>query len=194
MKEIKYGSDKKFAKKVEFLDNPEKRGDIPPEKLLNLLPINKQDKVLDLGAGTGYMTIPTAKWVEGPVYALDIDPKMLAIINAKARDENITNIQTLEDSIDAFLLRHHSIDLVLASLVLHEIEPLSLALERIKQVLKTNGHFVCLEFEKEENPNHSHPRIAAAVMEQEIKDAGLSITKKLQPKDGIYIIIARKNK
>ncbi|WP_017473175.1 class I SAM-dependent methyltransferase [Amphibacillus jilinensis] len=190
MKEI----DRKFAKKVEFLDNPEKRGDLSPEKLLNLLPINKHDKVLDLGAGTGYITIPTAKMVEGPVYALDIDAKMLTIINAKARDENITNIQTLEGSINDFHLPDHSIDLVLASLVLHEVEPLSLALKRIKQVLKADGHFVCVEFEKEENPNHSHPRIASPVMEKEIKNAGLSITKKLQPKDGIYIIIARKNK
>lgn len=193
MKKIKYSSDEMFTKKVEFLENPEKRGDIPPEQLLNLLPINKNIKVIDLGAGTGYLTIPTAKMVEGPVYALDIDAKMLAVINEKARKENITNIQIVRGSIENIPLPDHSIDLALASLVLHEIEPLALSLERINQVLKPGGYLVCVEFEKEDEPNHTHPRIASTIMEQEIKNAGLSITQILHPKDSIYMIIARKN-
>lgn len=183
---------KRLAKKVEFLDNPKRRGDIPPEKLLNMLPIHKADTILDLGAGTGYFTIPAAKIVKGLVYALDIDSNMLDIVNSKAKKENITNISTLKGSMDDIPLPESSIDLVLASLVLHEVKQLSHSLQQIKQVLKPDGDFVCIEIEKKENSPHRHPRIALATMEQEITNAGLIVTQKLQPTDDIYIIFAKK--
>jgi ubiquinone/menaquinone biosynthesis C-methylase UbiE len=182
----------RLAKKIEFLDNPERRGDIPPEQLLNMLPIHKTANILDLGAGTGYITIPAAKIVEGQVYALDIDTKMLEVVDSKAKKENIPNVKTLKGSIDDIPLPDHSIDLALASLVLHEVKHLAHSLEQIKQVLKPDGYFVCIEFEKKDNPTDHHPRISSATMEQEITNAGLRVIQKLYPTDSIYIIIAKK--
>lgn len=181
-----------LAKKIEFLDNPKRRGDIPPKKLLKMLPIKNADSMLDLGAGTGYITIPAAKIVKGLVYALDIDSNMLEVISSKAKKENITNIKPLKGSIDDIPLSDNSIDFVLASLVLHEVKQLSNSLQQIKQVLKDDGYFVCIEFEKKDNPTDSHPRIASSIMEQEITNAGLRVTQKLYPTDAIYIIIAKK--
>ncbi|MEK3889490.1 class I SAM-dependent methyltransferase [Bacillus sp. FSL K6-3431] len=183
---------KQLAKKIEFLDNPERRGDIPPERLLSMLPIKKSDNFLDLGAGTGYITIPAAKVVEGMVYALDTDSNMLEVVIAKAKKENITNIKTLKGNIDDIPLSDNSIDFALASLVLHEVKQLSSSLQQIKQVLKHDGYFVCIEFEKIDNPTHSHPRIASSIMEQEITNAGLRVTQTIYPTDAIYIIIAKK--
>lgn len=183
---------KRLAKKIEFLDNPEKRGDIPPEKLLNMLPIKKGDNFLDLGAGTGYIAIPTAKIVGGLVYALDIDHNMLEVINSKANKENITNVKTLQGSIDNIPLPDNSIDFVIASLVLHEVKQLSDSLQQIKQVLKPDGHFVCIEIEKKDNSTDNHPRIASSIMEQEITNAGMKVTQMLYPTDSIYMIIAEK--
>ncbi|MBC6973204.1 methyltransferase domain-containing protein [Bacillus sp. Xin] len=183
---------KHLAKKIEFLDNPKRRGDIPPEKLLKMLPIKKADTMLDLGAGTGYITIPAAKIVEGSVYALDIDSNMLEVINSKAKKENITNVKSLKGSIDDIPLSENSIDFALASLVLHEVKQLSHSLQQIKQVLKDDGYFVCIEFEKKNNPTDSHPRIASSIMEKEITNVGLKVIQKLYPTDAIYIIIAKK--
>ncbi|MDQ0271709.1 class I SAM-dependent methyltransferase [Cytobacillus purgationiresistens] len=183
---------KRLAKKIEFLDNPEKRGDIPPEKLLKMLPIKKADSMLDLGAGTGYITIPAAKMVEGSVYALDIDSNMLEVISSKAKKENMTNVKPIKGSIDDIPLQDNSIDIALASLVLHEVQQLSHSLQQIKQVLKDDGYFVCIEFEKKDHPTDTHPRIASSVMEQEIKNAGLRVIQKLYPTDVIYMIIAKK--
>src|SRR5699024_10349811 len=182
---------KKLAKKIEYLDDPEKRGDIPPKELLKMLPVKETDSMLDLGAGTGYFTIPFAKTMEGTVYALDMDANMLEVINSKAKEENITNIKPIKGRADDIPLSNHSVDFVLASLVLHEVKQLSDSLEQIKRVLKDDGYFVCVELEKEDNPAHNHPRIASSMMEQEIMNAGLKVTEKLNPVDGIYIIIAR---
>ena len=191
-KECNSKETKCLAKKMEFLDNPERRGDIPSEKLLNMLPIKKANSMLDLGAGTGYITIPAAKIVEGFVYALDIDSNMLEVINSKAKAENITNIKTLKGSIDDIPLSESSIDFALASLVLHEVKQLSHSLQQIKQVLKDDGYFVCIDFEKKNNPTDNHPRIASSVMEQKITNAGFKVIQKLHPTDAIYIIIAKK--
>jgi ubiquinone/menaquinone biosynthesis C-methylase UbiE len=184
-----------LARKIEFLDRPERIKAFPPEELLQMLPIKKTDNILDLGAGTGYLAIPAAQMVDGLVYALDMDPQMLEVIGSKTQDENITNIQLVKGSIDNIPLSDDSIDIVLASLVLHEVKSLSKTLQQIKRVLKEGGYFLCFEFEKIESPIEGPPmniRISSSIMEQEIINAGFSITQKLFPRDFLYIFIVKK--
>ena len=181
--------------KIKFLDGVERRKDFPPEEVLQMLNIKKTDNILDLGAGTGYLTIPAAQMVHGLVYALDMDEKMLEIIDSKAQDENITNIQLVKGSIDNIPLPDDSIDIVLASLVLHEIKPLSTTLQQIKRVLKDGGQFMCLEYEKDESAIDGPPmqiRIPSLVMEQELENAELNVTQKIFLRKKIYIITAKK--
>jgi ubiquinone/menaquinone biosynthesis C-methylase UbiE len=183
-----------LARKIEYLDGHERINAFPPEELLQMLPIKKTDNILDLGAGTGYLAIPVAKMIDGLVYALDMDPKMLEVINSKAQDKNVTNIQLINGSIDNIPLCDDSIEIVLASLVLHEVKPLSKTLQQIKRVLKEGGYFLCFEFEKIESAIDGPPmniRVHSSIMEQEIINAGLSVIKKIFPKDSLYIIIAK---
>ena len=182
----------RLAHKIAFLDNPEKRGDIPPDQLFSMLPINKTDNILDFGAGTGYLTIPAAKMVDGQVFALDIDPHMLEIINSKALDAKLTNIQMVQGNTETIPLPNDSIDIAIASLVLHEVKPLATTLQQINEVLKEGGYFVCVEIEAKEVSIDGPPRIPSSIMEQELLNAGFSITKKLFPSERIYIIIAEK--
>ncbi len=58
------------------LDNPERRKSLPPDKLLDLLKIRDTDTVLDLGAGTGYFTLP-ASWLCEKFDGLEAEPQML---------------------------------------------------------------------------------------------------------------------
>lgn len=184
-----------LERKIKFLDGVERRKDFPPEEVLQMIAIKKTDNILDLGAGTGYLTIPAAQMVHGLVYALDMDEKMLEIIDCKAQDEGITNIQLVKGSIDNIPLPDDSIDIVFASLVLHEIKTLSNTLQQIKRVLKDGGQFMCLEYEKDESDIDGPPmqiRVPSSVMEQELEDAGLNITQKIFLRKNIYIITAKK--
>lgn len=181
-----------FQKKVASLDNLKRREEFPPEQLLQQLSINNSDTILDLGAGTGFLTIPAAKVTNGLVYALDVDPTMLQIIRSKANDEGYKNIRTIQGEMKDLPLSANSMNIVLASLVLHEINPLPETLQFINQVLKAEGKFVCVELEEEGNLSHHHPRITSSVMEQELKQAGFEVNKVFYPTDSIYVIIARK--
>ncbi|HLS59563.1 MAG TPA: class I SAM-dependent methyltransferase [Virgibacillus sp.] len=183
---------KNTANKREFLDNPARRGDLPPEELLKILPIKQADTMVDLGAGTGYFSIPFAKTFAEFVYALDNDAGMLDIIRMKATEEKVANVEAIKGQIDDIPLPDDSVDFALASLVLHEVKDVAHALQQIKRILKNEGYFMCIELEKLDHPSHNAPRISSTKMEQEMVRAGFKITELLNPTDSIYIIIARK--
>lgn len=177
--------------KVSYLESPERRKEFSPEQLLNMIPLKKTDTLLDFGAGTGYFTIPAAKRVKGNVYALDIDPSMLEIINEKALKEKLTNIVLVQGSREEFPLPDGSIDLIIASLVLHEIQPLAPLLHQMKNVLKKEGYLICLELQPK-GSSEKAPRITLEGMERELKEAGFQVTEKFFPTESLYILVVQK--
>jgi len=183
-------NDQNFMKKIDFLDGVIRKRTLPPEEILNLLPIQKKSCVLDAGAGSGYLTIPAAKRTEETVYALDMDSRMLNVIGSKAKSEDITNIQLIQGG-----MADNSVDVVLASLILHETGPLSPVLGQMHRVLKMGGYFLCVEYEKDESAVEGPPmhiRIPSADMEKELISAGFIVEQKRFFKEAIYIITARK--
>ena len=178
--------------KISYLESPERRKVFSPEMLLKRIPLKNSDHVLDFGAGTGYFTIPAAKQISGLVYALDTDSNMLEMIKTKADEEELTNIVPLQGENEELPIPEASIDVVIASLVLHEITPLAETLAMMKKLLKAGGHLAVVELEPKIQSVQKAPRISLAGMEKEIEDAGLHITDKFFPADSLYVLIAQK--
>ncbi|RKD75992.1 methyltransferase family protein [Sinobaca qinghaiensis] len=174
--------------KVSYLDSPERRKELPPEEILDMLSLKDSEFVLDFGAGTGYFSIPAAKRTDGTVYALDTDDSMLDIIRSKALQEELTNIVPIQK----LSLPDHTIDAVIASLVLHEIDPLVPALHHIQQVLKKDGYLICVELEPNGVSHHEAPRVTSEQMEKAITAAGLRVIRKFYPTEKIYVLLAQK--
>lgn len=177
--------------KVSYLESPERRKEFTPEQLLNTIPLKDIGNIVDFGAGTGYFTIPVAKRTTGNVYALDIDVAMLEIIKEKALREQLTNIVPVQGSMEALPLPGDSIDMIIASLVLHEIEPLAPLLQQMKNVLKKEGYLICLELEPK-GSSEKAPRITLEGMEQAMKEAGFQVTEKFFPAETLYMLVAKK--
>jgi ubiquinone/menaquinone biosynthesis C-methylase UbiE len=79
-------AEKRFdPSKAQVLFSEERRTLLPVEAVVQHLELVPEDVVADLGAGSGYFTIPMAKQVKGPVYAVDIEPKMLALLKERVR-------------------------------------------------------------------------------------------------------------
>ena len=70
--------------------------------LLSNLPIEPGDSVADIGAGTGYFSLPMAALTgdTGKVFAVDIQPEMLAIIKEKTTQANVENIELVQATAD----------------------------------------------------------------------------------------------
>jgi len=66
-----------------------------PECIVSKLDCSGGD-VVEFGSGFGLFTIPAAKRVSGTVYALDIDPAMVAATKARAVDAGCANIVAQE--------------------------------------------------------------------------------------------------
>lgn len=186
-----HSHDKSSNGKVSYLESPERKREFSPEQLLNFIPLKETDSILDFGAGTGYFSIPVAKRTTGKVYALDIDAEMLEIIKEKALKEQLTNIVPVQESIEELSLPDGSIDLIIASLVLHEIQPLGPLLQQMRNVMKKEGYLICLELEPKGNADQG-PRLTRERMEQAMKDAGFQITEKHFPAESLYMLVAQK--
>ncbi|WP_147805181.1 class I SAM-dependent methyltransferase [Alkalicoccus halolimnae] len=178
--------------KVSYLESPERRKEFSPEQLLNRIPLKDTDTLLDFGAGTGYFSIPAAKMINGNVYALDIDAAMLEIIKEKAVAEQLTNIVPVKGSIEDLPLPDGSFDLIIASLVLHEIQPLKPLLQQMKKALNKDGNLICLELEPKRKDGKA-PRLTMEKMETEMNEAGFQIAEKHFPYESLYMLAARKH-
>lgn len=182
-----------FSSKIDFLDSAARKSTLSPEEVLDLLTIAHEASMLDVGAGSGYLSIPAAQRTSGIVFALDVDRRMLDIISKKAEDASITNIQLLESSMERIPLPDNAVDIALASLVLHEVSSLPAALREINRVLKPNGSFLCLEYENEETPGPPmHMRISSTDMLRALRSAGFSAQEAVLRKDALYIVTAKK--
>ncbi|XES76673.1 MAG: class I SAM-dependent methyltransferase [Candidatus Bathyarchaeia archaeon] len=69
------------------------------EKQLRRLPLSPEYTVLDVGAGTGRITIPVAKRVK-QVTALEPAGNMLALLKANAQKANLTNLRFIQRSLE----------------------------------------------------------------------------------------------
>jgi ubiquinone/menaquinone biosynthesis C-methylase UbiE len=83
------------------------------------------------------------------------------------------------------------IDMIIASLVLHEIQPLAPLLQQMKNVLKKEGYLICLELEPK-GSSEKAPRITLEGMEREMKEAGFQVRDKFFPAESLYMLVAQK--
>ncbi|MCL5961744.1 MAG: methyltransferase domain-containing protein [Chloroflexi bacterium] len=133
---------------VRILENPLRARFFPPERLVVRMGVSTGWQVLEVGPGTGFYTVAVARRVgpEGKVYALDIEPKMLAAVQEKIRQHNLTNVETRLDDAEHLPFNDDSFDLVFYVTVLGEIPDKEAALREAYHVLKPGGTLSITEF------------------------------------------------
>jgi len=124
-----------------------------PDKNLAQLGLGEGMKVADLGAGTGYYSIPAGRRVgnAGRVYAVEVQKDLLNRLKSNANVEKIHNIEDVWGSIDTIggtKLREGLIDRAILANTLFQIEQADrdgLALE-IKRILKVGGKLLLVDW------------------------------------------------
>lgn len=184
-----------FQHKIASLESDQRKSLISPEELIRQLPIQENQSLLDIGAGTGFFTIPMAEITSGKVYALDPDIRMLQVIEEKAAAKCLTNIEQIHGTIETITLPVCSIHFAIASLILHEVPSLETALTKIYSVLQTGGHLFCLEYEKDELIVEGPPmaiRIGSEALKKMLSAIGFEIIELQRLSPSIYTIVAKK--
>lgn len=75
---------------------------------------------IDLGCGSGQVTLPLAPRC-AQVLAIDVNGPAIAMLEDKAREAAVTNIQTMAEPIQGLALDRGSLDLVVTNYALHHL-------------------------------------------------------------------------
>lgn len=119
-----------------------------PPSILSKLGLTSQcGDVLEFGCGYGTFTIPAAHIVRGTVYALDIDPEMIAATRAKADAAKLRNIELRQRDfvVDGSGLSDGAVDYVMFFNILHA-EERPLLLKEARRVLAAGGKLAMIHW------------------------------------------------
>jgi ubiquinone/menaquinone biosynthesis C-methylase UbiE len=108
-----------------------------PDTILDRLDLTAScNNVVEFGCGYGTFTIPAARRVKGTVYALDIDPSMIAIAKKPAQSCQLGNIRFIvRDFIaEGTGLPSASVNYAMVFNILHHEEPVKLLREAYRNL------------------------------------------------------------
>ena len=173
---------------------------VEPESVVKVIDILPGMKVADFGAGPGFYTIPIARRVgaSGKVYALDIRKEILEIIRSKARTERLFNIETLRASLDqkeGSHLKDSSIDIVIISNILFQVEDKKGLAEEAYRIIKPKGRAVLVEWDEDKKafgPPLLH-RVNRQEAEKIFLKSGFTYEKEFDAGENHYGLILRKS-
>jgi ubiquinone/menaquinone biosynthesis C-methylase UbiE len=145
-------------KNIDRLDTTERRRHLDPDAIVEMLGLRDGMSVADVGAGTGYFSVPLAGLFGGGlrVYALDISSEMLDALRLRAGGlDNIKCILTQEDAIP---MDEETVDMALMVNVLHELDGDG-TLREVLRILKRGGKLAVADWAKRpmlDGPPPSH--------------------------------------
>lgn len=134
-----------------WLERPEREREENVSQAIENMKIQPDEHIADIGAGSGYYTFKMAQKVpEGRVYAVDLQPEMLAIMEEKIEREGVDNVALVLGSETNSQLAKNSVDLAIMVDVYHELSHPREVMEGIVNALKPEGRFVLLEYRMED--------------------------------------------
>jgi ubiquinone/menaquinone biosynthesis C-methylase UbiE len=135
-----------------WLERANRESEEQPSKIVSALNLQPNDIVADIGAGTGYMSFRIAPVLSsGKVFAVDIQPEMLDLINFLKQENNISNVEPILATPTNPNLPPESIDLAIMVDAYHEFEYPREMIQGIIRALKPGGRVALVEY-RGENP------------------------------------------
>lgn len=167
---------------------------MPPDSILDRLPLHPADTIADIGCGPGFFTLPLAERVlQGMVYAIDVAPQMLDMVTERAAAAGIGNIQTRLANDSVLDLSPASLDGALLGQVYHEFPDRVAYLRQLAALVRPGSWLALLDWEVRQNPGGGPPlehRIAPDTAASELAAAGWRITARDMATEWIYLFIA----
>lgn len=137
---------------INWLERSEREEEEDITTLINNMKIRPNDAIADIGAGSGYHVFKMAPLAKnGLVYAVDIQPEMLEVIQLKKRSNRVANVKTVLGSEKSINLPKSSLDKILLVDVYHEFSYPVEMIESIKNALKPNGLLFLIEYRGEDS-------------------------------------------
>lgn len=162
---------------ADWLERAEREREERPDLLVAELGLAPGMTVADVGAGGGYHVARLARAVApgGMVYAVDVQPEMLARLEANMQRQGIRNWRPVLGAPDDPNLPTGVLDLVLMVDVYHELEYPREVLRALAAALGPGGRIAFVEYRAEDGrvPIRSLHKMTEAQIRLEAQAAGL---------------------
>jgi SAM-dependent methyltransferase len=147
--------------------------------LMKVLPLEPGQTVCDLGCGNGFYTLKLAEIVgeKGKVLAVDIQSEMLRLLQSRAEEAKIANIEPLLGTLIDPKLPAGKVDLVLLVDVYHEFSHPVHMLKAVRDCLSPQGRLALVEFRLEDPdvPIKTLHKMTKAQIMKELPTNGLKL-------------------
>jgi ubiquinone/menaquinone biosynthesis C-methylase UbiE len=112
------------------------------QKMAEEIKLTQSMDVLDFGCGTGLLTMQLQPFVHS-ITGVDSSQGMLDVLNAKIKDQKLTNVRTHYLDIDKGGVLDCSYNLITSSMTFHHIKKIRPVLDQFYNILLPGG-FLCI--------------------------------------------------
>jgi ubiquinone/menaquinone biosynthesis C-methylase UbiE len=184
-------------KSKEKLESADRAEQFPVDAILDAAGACGMLNVADIGAGSGYFTLPIGQRVgPGKVFAVDASAEMLEVIRGKlAADNSPKNIELSVGEDSATGLAEASCDLIFLSAVWHEIDDHAAALLEFSRIAAPNAKLAIVDWSPDATPPPGPPaahRIARGEVERVLEEGGWGVVKSDVVTASTYIVVGQR--
>jgi len=147
------------------LESEERKKILPVQPILQKMNIKRGDTLIDFGCGIGYFSIPALDFVgeEGTVIAIDVSNEMLQeLVKRSGYRKNLKIVHG--DSLIGY-----KADIILLTMVLHEINNPKDFLQTCFTALKSYGRIIVIDWQKKKTGTMGPPVDERLAQEEVLK-------------------------
>jgi 2-polyprenyl-3-methyl-5-hydroxy-6-metoxy-1,4-benzoquinol methylase len=168
----------------ELLERPNREDVQKSPEIMKLLAFRPGERVADIGAGTGYFTFPVAEAVGpgGVVWALDIAPEMIEVLEFRIKAQKVANVTVRRVASDDPQLEPGSLDTILMIDAIHYVKDRTAYARKLLPGLAPGGRLVIIDYKPKpmsERPWGPSPeqQFPQEQLDREMAAAGFKVVK-----------------
>ncbi len=151
------------------------------EAVLAAAKIPSGARVADIGAGTGLYSLMFAAKVgeAGAIYAVDIEPRFLKLINQRAADLDLKNVVSVLGRETDITLPANTVDFAFIADTYHYFSDRAAIMATVREALADGGRLVIVDFNlnagNAADELHAHVRFGKAGLVNEVQSFGFKL-------------------
>jgi len=167
--------------KIFLLEEPRDWQDT--DEIMDRLHLGAGDIVADIGAGSGFFTIPFSSRVgeKGLVFAEEIQIEMINYISRKVEVQELKNIRVIFGKPEDPSLLDNFFNLVFLANTYHELEKPFLMLENIKKDMRHSGRLAIIDWDPAKQSPFGPPieaKVPESTIIKEVERSGFELIEK----------------
>ncbi len=129
------------------------RSEAIAKEIIKLIPLKKDMKALEYGAGTGICSFLLKDYLK-EIVLMDNSSEMVRMINEKINSSKAANLKALNFNLETDVYKEGKFDLIFTQMVLHHVIDVERIISTFHKLLNPDGHLVIADLYEEDGSFH----------------------------------------